>query len=40
MVGTNVYIASNVCINGHKVAALCWSWLECAEPLRKAMSVE
>jgi hypothetical protein len=39
MVARSVYRAGQVCSNVCTVAALCSSWLESAEPLRKAMSV-
>jgi uncharacterized membrane protein len=35
----SVYHASHVCGNVRTVAALCWIWLESAEPLRTVMRV-
>jgi hypothetical protein len=38
MVEPSVYRAALVCSYVWTVVALCWSWLESAEPLRTAMS--
>jgi hypothetical protein len=38
MVALSVYRAGHVCSNVWTVAALCWSWLESAEPLRNVTS--